>query len=384
MLLKNGKAISILLIMIFCALLSILAYKFRSQYSYKPLIKSGVFDTLPIWDIETQNPITSSLVADNNDHIFIRTSDSIIALNSLSGDLIWSAKSQSDTPLSVSPYVFEDYLVVPEEGSRIAVFKTATGELLWRTMEIEAGQYSPRIESIVHASNMLYIARFDWSLTAYRITDGAIVWEQKYSTRFPPSISASNKIVILGLGTEISAFDALEGTLIWKKNINSNIGRIILRDNILFISDISERGLVAFNMQTQEVLWRKLYDAISNDVIGCIDANDDTIFISARRLIAVSLIDGNTKWVSEETGNLECPVILGDTVYVRNTHKLLFAFDLTSGQEVGRISVQANTPMLHEPDRGPVGIDGILIVPITEHYVAAYLLGWRGPSRDAP
>ncbi len=81
MILKYKNIIFILLIMIMCVLLTIFTIYIKKQSSSPSSVKSGVFKSSPIWDIETQNPITSSPIADSNGRIFIRTSDSIIAID---------------------------------------------------------------------------------------------------------------------------------------------------------------------------------------------------------------------------------------------------------------------------------------------------------------
>jgi outer membrane protein assembly factor BamB len=176
----------------------------------------------------------------------------------------------------------------------------------------------------------------------------------------------------LGLGSEINAFDTLTGTLLWKEDINASIGQIVLDDNILLISDNRKSGMIAFDPNNRKILWRVDYKVIYDTTINCIVMNDDVVYIAAQLLMAVTKDDGQMIWASDKIGDLECPVVLENSIYVRNTRTALFAFDLDSGREIGRMSVQTNTPMLHEPDRSPTVTDGILIIPITDHYVAAY------------
>lgn len=369
MLLKYRTAI---IIMMICMLLAMSIIYNQKQGSSPSSVKSGIFISSPTWDFETQSPITSSPVVDKDGRVFIRTSDSIIAVDSRNGNRLWSSKTLSDTPLSIAPYIFDDYLVVPEKGSGIAVFQANTGELIWRTPTIEAGLSNPWIESISFSNETLFVARFDWGLTAYDIHDGEIVWEQKYSTRYPPSIDANRQAVYFGLKSEIRAYDTLNGTLLWKENINASIGQIKLDDDILLISDNSKSGMIGFNSSNQETLWRVDYELIKDTIINCIVIDDDIVYVAAQRLMAITIGDGQMIWASDQIGDLECPVIVENSIYVRNTDTTLYAFDLDSGHEIGRISVQANTPMLHEPDRSPTTTDGILIVPITDSYVAAY------------
>jgi outer membrane protein assembly factor BamB len=344
----------------------------QKQRSSPSSVKSGVFLSSPIWDFETHSPITSSPVADNDGSVFVRTSDSIIAVDSHNGNELWSSKTASDTPRSIAPYIFEGYLVTPEKGSRIAVFRAKTGELIWRTPVIDVGSYGPSIESISFLNETLYVARFDWGLTAYDIHDGKIIWEQKYSTRYPPSVATNRQAIYLGLASEIRAYNPLNGTLLWKQNVNASIGQILLDHDILLVSDNRKSGMIGFDSTDQETLWRVDHKLLKDTIIHCIVVADDIAYLAAQRLMAIKTDDGQMIWATDQIGDLECPVILNNSIYVRNTDTMLYAFDLDSGYEIGRISVQANTPMLHEPDRSPTTADGILVVPITDFHVAAY------------
>lgn len=50
----------------------------------------------------------------------------------------------------------------------------------------------------------------------------------------------------------------------------------------------------------------------------------------------------------------------------------MYGFDLDSGKELGRLIVQKNTPMKHEPNRGPVVSGDLIVIPVTENKLNAY------------
>jgi outer membrane protein assembly factor BamB len=89
----------IIIIMMISVLLTMSIVYIQKQRPSPSSVKSGVFLSSPIWDFETHSPITSSPVADNGGSVFIRTSDSIIAVDSHNGNELWSSKTASDTPL---------------------------------------------------------------------------------------------------------------------------------------------------------------------------------------------------------------------------------------------------------------------------------------------
>jgi len=338
-------------------------------------VATGVLNTAPIWTFRTTDRITSSPVGDDKGQVYIRTLNSVIALDALSGLQLWSAESPSNFPLSIKPYVFGEYLLVPEKDSRVATFSTATGQLIWRSPLIDTVLTHPtaiEIEAISFSESLVYVARFDWSLIAYRLTDGEKIWEANTAGRANPYLASDKKTVYLGLGSLLKAYDSKTGTLLWQQDIDGYIGPMRINGNVLYVSDEANPSLLAIDLSTREVLWRKYYNQINEFEIGCISLINDAIYIGAEELIAIYQNDGTVIWSSPKLGRLECPVNLGDYLFVRNTGTTLFAFKRETGQKVGELRVEENTTMKHEPDRGPAVVYELLLVPTNNNLVAAY------------
>ena len=357
-------------------LLSLFVLYFQRINDSVETIPPGLSELKLAWTLETKETITSSPAVDYKDHVYIRTAVSVIALDIQNGNKLWEVISPSNLPLSLEPQVFEDFLIVPEEGSRLAVFNAVTGQLLWRSSTIEPEFTHPdaiEIESIAVADGVLLIARFNWTLTAYRLTDGRILWEEEIFGRSNPYLVSDQTTVYLGMGSMIQAFDHQNGDLLWQEELNGYIGPMLRIDNILYVLDEMHSSLYAIDLSTQQMLWNNIPIEAEEFSFECISTAGDKLLVAAQELIVVSTSSGQTIWSTKNLGRLECPTVLNNEIFVRNTQDTLYTFDLSTGEETSRLRVSTNTSLKHEPDRSPVSASGLLILPVNSNRIAAFV-----------
>jgi outer membrane protein assembly factor BamB len=144
------------------------------------------------------------------------------------------------------------------------------------------------------------------------------------------------------------------------------------REDTLYIIDQEWPSLLAVDLSSKEMKWTMSLEGMPDYGIECLSMFDDALFIAGTRLSKLSSTDGQLLWQTHVLGRLECPDVLASTVYIRNTDTTLFGFDLVSGKQLGTLRVEANTSMKDEPDRSPLGVDGLLLVPKSDHEIAAY------------
>ena len=250
------------------------------------------FSDNPLWTYKSSEAISATPEIDDQ-RVFLRTLNSVIALDIQTGKIIWRATSQGDRPLSPSPKVFGNYLIVPEVASGIAVFDTNSGTLVWRIpgIDIAKSQHlTAHIRSITSADNeLVYVVRFDWALTAYELKTGRVVWEQKFSDRALPYLSSNTDVVYLALGKTLRAFDAIQGDLIWEMSTDGYWGPIFVYKNILYAIDEARLSLQAINLKTQEIIWKEYYPAAKKYEARCLSVSNDLLYFTSQRLFAVSL-----------------------------------------------------------------------------------------------
>jgi len=338
---------------------------------------AGIFAAPFAWSLQTSDAITATPIWDGRDRIYVRTTNSVLALNASDGSLVWQITSPGTTPLSHPPKVASDLLVVPELGSRISVYSVEDGSLRWQSPLIETAlrfTLAENIETISVSQEIIYVTRFDGNISAYSLRNGLLLWEDELPGRTFPYVATDGDLVYLGVGPNIRAYDRLTGTLLWQNPIAGYIGPILYDAGILYVADEKQSTLLAFDPATRSIRWSKQYHFMDNFEFDCLTMKGSQLIIAAEELIVVSKQDGEVKWSSAKLGGLECPATLRDTIYVRNTRDTVFAFDADTGEIRGSRGIDFNyTPVKHQPNRGPVATDSLVILPIDDLHLVAYV-----------
>lgn len=372
------------LIVILCGMIvggSVFVWYYINQFML-PLqpIANGNFPTNPVWTYKAESQILSTPLAYNS-QIILRSRNSLIAIDPTNGKQLWEMKSGVPTglntgDLTLAPRMSGDLIIVPEEGSRIAAFSAITGQLVWRTLESSANVNDSNlatIDAFATNDNRLFVARFSWSLSAYDVQNGNLLWETDVPYRATLYLQADNKYVYESTGTILQIYDSNSGEIVWKNDFGSVIRQIFLEGNRLYIIlPFGSQPLIAFDLDSRQVLWSLSNQQVSDGELRTITAIENVVFVEGDHLYALTKENGSILWKTEFTGPLENAVILNSNVIVRNTGKDIFVFDLTSGQQIGHLEVKPNTAMRHEPERSPVAYGNLLIVPFGDERIFAY------------
>jgi outer membrane protein assembly factor BamB len=341
-------------------------------------VATGEFPTEPVWVFDAAAAVVASPVV-RDDMVLIKTRESLYALDGTTGEELWEADSKGEEGLAISPLVSGEYVVVPEEYSGLAAFSSHTGELLWRVLPPwgEKTRAMPStIESTALSGGLAYVARFDWPLIAYDLTNGQSIWQAPaLSGRDFPFIQADTEQIYLAAGDELRTYSSKTGELLSAAEFGGYLGPILLEDRMLYVADEQENTISALDMgrDNGNTLWAaQLPGDLDTFELRCLAVQDDVLYVAADRLFALSRGDGRLLWSTEETGRLECPVFLNDRVYVRNTGRTLYVFNPETGGETGRLSIKENTVMKHGPFRSPAVVRDLLLVPFGDGRIFAY------------
>lgn len=377
----TGKRLAItiglisILIMGFCLWVSLRFYQFRVKQRPPEPIAYGDFPQEPVWIYLAPDQVTSTPLVQGS-RLVIRSINAICAVNLRNGQELWCSASPGESPLNTNPKSTEELLVVPENDSNVAVFSGETGQLLWRAYSGQEGIKNPRnywIEAIAHEGDLLFVARNNHNLTAYDLNTGSINWIVELPTRIIPYLATESQSLYVAYGERLSAFEIGKGNPLWDKDIDSLLGPILASDGILYVSiHFGEESLIALDLNSMEELWAIKSSDLSEDDLRYLVVDGGTIFASGKKLIAIDKYTGELLCSSKGTGYLERPAVLKDLVYVRDIGTTLYAFRADNCKETGRLLVRMNTPMKHEPERGPVVAGDLLIVPFGDNRVFAY------------
>jgi outer membrane protein assembly factor BamB len=338
---------------------------------YPPEPKSyGDFPTKPVWVMEASEKITATPVVIGS-KVFVRTEKFVYLLDSANGNVLYRRLSLSGDPLMLTPQIWGDVLVVPEKYSNLAVISIDTGKLHWRTISSDLNDPDEKsIDSFLVQGNSVLVARANWKLTSYDMATGSVKWSQWVPSRAILQLATSSQRVYLSVDNIIRAYDIEQGDLLWEKDLGMRVGPILSEDKTLYVAG-SGGPILALDEDTLEERWI-LSDLEVTSEIRYLTLDKDVIYMSADRLYAFSKDTGRLLWTSEKTGPLEVPVIIGDRIYVRNTETTLYSLDAETGRETGRLLVQVNTPMKHEPPRGPAVSGNFLLIPFGDNRLFCY------------
>lgn len=364
----------LILVIAFIGMLSI--RKKTSELNSISPVSYGDFPASFLDILVVDNEVVST-PAVNGQVAFVRTSDMLYAFDVLENKLLWKVLSSYGKALSLPPVTVDALIIVVESGSRLAAFSTETGKLIWRTPEIEIAKTDPvtaSVQSIAVNSKYIFVARFDWMITAYDLKSGELVWDYKTPGRTNPYMQANENNVFLAVGDSVKMLDAETGTPLWEEAVGGYAGPMVLSNETLYMTDEKNISLRSLNINTREYNWIKNHRSMLGEYeYSCVLDAENHLYVAAEKLMKVSKFDGAIMWITERLGTLECPLILGDKIFVRNTINYLYELDVESGQELGGLRVQANTPMHHEPFRSPVLMDNLLLVPFGDNRIFIYL-----------
>ncbi len=383
---KYTNKITVVLIATFLCLAAItgavfLYNKKNSEEKPPEPIAQGDLSISPYWVFNANEDIIST-PATNNKFLFVKTSSSLYAVDILQKKVQWKVDSFTDRELGFAPVVTSSSVIVVENGSSVAAYSIDSGRLLWKTPAMEgAGDKTESVQSIAFNSQYLYVGRFDWGLTAYNLKTGETIWEHDLPGRTDPYLEANEDYVFVGAGDTLTVYQANYGSKVWpsygfelwKKDDLGYAGPILLSGNTLYVTDEKYASLISLDINTHKINWEKNYQGIIETFYySCVTETEKYLLIAAKKLMMVSKLDGEILWSTDDLGTLECPILLKDKIYIRNSRKTLYSIDKETGRKTGQMLVQLNTRMKIDFFRSPAVVNGFLAVPFGDNRVFIY------------
>lgn len=353
-----------------------LAGRYAAQNNPPEPIANGDFPTVPVWVFSADSEVLASpLYADNR--LYIRSESSIYALDPQTGEQLWRADSPGDTPLSVAPVSAGGRLYVPEALSQMAAFDSSTGELIWRSADIDFRYGSPKtngIELIDIDQACLYVVRNNLQLTCHAPDNGVEIWSVPIPERIATFLTTDQGIVYLAADHSVRGYDQENGEEVFRRDYPEFVGPILADNGDIFIA---RQGLEVLGMtiESGKILWRvqiAQLDPEFIDFVYFLTVIDGRVYASGEQLQAIERRDGKALWESEIYDDLETPVLLNDRIYVRDTYTNLYALAADTGEQTGHLVVQSNNYSRFDPPRSPIAAGELLIVPFGDERVFAY------------
>jgi hypothetical protein len=340
----------------------------------EPVVE-GNFPSQPVWIYEAPERVISSPVF-TGEYVIIRALDSVCAIDPTDGMEIWCSESPGDFFLEKAPVVTQGKLFVPEEDSNLAAFDVNSGKLLWRNLlSDELGQDTSQywINAILPGNNSLYVARIDYRLSAYDSITGNLNWSALVPLRTSLYLAFEDEIVYLAADHELKAYNAEDGSLLWQREFDNFIGPIVVDGSRIYISQkFGTYSLIAYDLGTMQEIWSITAEEIGEDEIRYLVMDGDFLLASGKKLVVVHKTTGNVQCSSIDTRYLEIPVLLNDTIYIRDLETHLYAMNKNTCEIIGSLTIQQNSPLKTHPERSSIVVGYLLIVPFGDQRVFAY------------
>jgi outer membrane protein assembly factor BamB len=341
---------------------------------------SGEFPRTPEWIYQASNEVVSTLVTDGN-MIFIRTCCSVEAIESKKGNLLWRIDSDApsrirENDIVLPPKVRGNILYVPERGSTIAAYTIDTGQLLWKTPQININFESPdsaRVEDFEIKDNLLFVARWSWSLSAYNLLTGDLIWETPVLQKAHMKILLDLQCLYLNENTILRCYDSANGKLLWERNYGFIITSMLLVDRTIYLAEINDSpSIAALNLDSMQFSWNRKLGNISENPLIWLAVAGDRLYATGNGLYAISTKDGTILWSTKESDVLKSLVIQDGYIIVRNKGQDLFLVETNRGQVVGHMDVKNLGSELYFDDRSPVFAKKLLIVPFGDRRIFSF------------
>lgn len=318
----------------------------------------AIDDGTALWQVNLNEALTGGPGL-GDDLLFVATREAeLLALEKSSGVEKWRQRISSE--MLASPAVAEDALIVQTIDGKVNAYKTVDGKKLWsysRTIPklTLRGTSAPLV-----VNDVVFAAFSDGRLIALNVANGELLWETTIAV--PHGRTDLERLVdIDGLfqATEgvvyvssfqgrIAAVSSDNGNVLWARDMSSYTGLAVSGSQI-FVTDAASK-VWALDGRTGATLWRQ--DNLLGREVSAPAAMDDTVVVAD--------YDGFVHWLSRDDGefvarkNLDKvwssiryvweedaleddvhrsvsvpPLVVDDTVYVRDNTGALVAFALS-------------------------------------------------------
>jgi eukaryotic-like serine/threonine-protein kinase len=254
--------------------------------------------------------------------VYAATIDGIVALESDSGDEVWSLPTGTliDSPLAL----VDDVLYFGEIGSTVHAVDAESGEPLWRFVLGGLATSPPAV-----ADDTVFVGSSDFNLYALDAETGEERWRFATGGEVQSTpVVAADAVYVRGFDHLVYALDVDDGSVLWRYDTVLGVGELAVADGLLVVGrrgtadDPAQEAVVALDAETGEERWifadefqEQVRPTIADGVVyvgsGVYDGSAEP------SLFALDADDGDLLWRYETGGTvLAEPVVVDGTVYL--------------------------------------------------------------------
>lgn len=259
---------------------------------------------------------------------------------------VWSAKigqsHQTPTYYKLKPVTVGQKIYTADTGGRVTALAQKQGNILWTTPLPHGIVSGPDV-----AHGKVIVSTDNGSVVALSKYDGQLLWEAPLASEVLGKVAITNKAVIAKtMDGHLYALDLSNGTKIWKQEhgapsliLKASSSPLVVGNVVL--AGYSDGKLDAVDLANGRVLWQRgiAYANGASDVERLVDIDADLLLrnkwlymASYQGFIgAFDFEDGQFVW-SKQASVYKNMAMDADTLYVTDSHDVLWAYQLSSGQ----------------------------------------------------
>ena len=333
----------------------------------------------PFWILNNNETSVCSPVEDVT-VIYLQSTQSIFAINALTGKIIWNNKAKSDIPYRrcLPMKIYENYLIASGENGSVMALNKDTGVEMWH---LSGTPSNAPIEDLLVKDDTLFVAWYDSYLEAFDVFTGIPLWKQEVPKRTSLYLAYYNGIVVLEGNGHLQAYHSKTGLLAWDDSLDFSVASMLYNNSMLYIvaTGYQTTGLVAMDISKPgRLFWEVSTKDLRLANIQCASMDQDALYISGNRLVKISTINGDLLWQTNELNFLGCPKQLGKLVIAQRGINNYQVFDSESGKTLDIIVSKASIKTSMRFDRNPIVANGVFIISFGEGQLFGYRVGQLG------
>lgn len=255
------------------------------MYTPMPIGASG-FPLTEKWRRKLDSTILDISVGSSSSAVFIKTTDSLIALNQKSGDLIWKAKVGSQ--VSSRPAIEAGEKVFVTDKNQLWAFDAVSGEVLWSQLLEDTSSW------VTDASNDIVLVNLvSHNISAYDAKTGAKLWSTEVGRGYIQAYVENQLVYIVDRG--ITAYNALHGNQIWHRD-QSATGQSVFANGVIYFLEYSGREVevIAFDTNNKREVWKIGYKDEGRQKLYFYNKN--LIMTDSSAIYGIDQKSGMTEW----------------------------------------------------------------------------------------
>lgn len=259
---------------------------------------------------------------------------------------VWSAKigqsHQTPTYYKLKPVTVGQKVYTADTGGRVTALSQHQGKILWTTPLSHGVVSGPNV-----AHGKVIVSTDNGSVVALSQYDGQLLWEAPVGSEVLGKVAMTHKAVIAKtMDGHLYALDLANGNKLWKQEhgapnliLKASSAPLVVGNVIL--AGYSDGKLDAVDLDNGRLLWQRglAYSNGASDVERLIDIDSDLLLRNKWLYMAsyqgfIGAFDfeaGQFVW-SKKASVYKNMVMDTDTLYVTDSHDVVWAYQLSSGQ----------------------------------------------------